>query len=88
MDVGLLGVALYVLLFSVFYVSFCYSCFDGSVPKVGKGCNRGDIFFHFAIGRAALQKRIMTLLRKIEHCTPGCLQVSVLSATRCFVFVP
>ncbi len=26
-------------------------------------------------GRAALQKRIMTLLRKIEHCTPGCLQV-------------
>ncbi|KZS14138.1 Neurofibromin [Daphnia magna] len=25
-------------------------------------------------GRAALQKRIMTLLRKIEHCTPGCLQ--------------
>ena len=31
-------------------------------------------FFMFS-GRAALQKRIMTLLRKIEHCTPGCLQV-------------
>ena len=28
------------------------------------------------LGRAALQKRIMTLLRKIEHCTPGCLQVT------------
>ena len=29
------------------------------------------------LGRAALQKRIMALLRKIEHCTAGCLQVRV-----------
>ncbi|EFX74727.1 hypothetical protein DAPPUDRAFT_307021 [Daphnia pulex] len=34
----------------------------------------GKIITYPLLWRAALQKRIMTLLRKIEHCTPGCLQ--------------
>jgi hypothetical protein len=36
-----------------------------------------QMFSCLVVGRAALQKRIMVLLRKIEHCTTGVLQVSL-----------
>lgn len=40
---------------------------------------KSHLHFYLFLGRAALQKRIMALLRKIEHCVNGVQPVSLIS---------
>ncbi|KAF2359602.1 Ras GTPase-activating protein [Trinorchestia longiramus] len=63
----LIGTVDPLLCLEVLYASVCISVDVCLFPVMTK-------LFVFPQGRAALQKRITALLRKIEKCTPGCLQ--------------
>ena len=48
--------------------------------------NTLNVYVMYFLGRAALQKRIMALLRKIEHCVNG-VQPVCISNNSCFIFL-